>query len=50
MSSSNKNNPGAKLKIARNIARYADGRRDTSVWLSLVIARNFLDKADDAPP
>jgi hypothetical protein len=24
--------------------------RDTSAWLSLVIARNFLDKADDAPP
>jgi hypothetical protein len=26
------------------------GRRDTSAWISLVIARNFLDKADDAPP
>jgi hypothetical protein len=34
----------------RVIARYAAGQCDTSAWLSLVIARNFLDKADDAPP
>jgi hypothetical protein len=26
------------------------GRRDRRRPLSLVIARNFLDKADDAPP
>jgi hypothetical protein len=42
--------PCRDLGEPRVLARYADGRRDTSAWLSLVIARNFLDKADDAPP
>jgi hypothetical protein len=44
---------GLELANANRLARHravCRWQRDTSAWLSLVIARNFLDKADDAPP